>query len=130
MRGERIASGGLGPISCENGARTIAPEDVGIASRRGRRTPGLRREEVAFLADIGVKWYARLEAGDDIHPSEATLTGIAVALQLSSAEYEYMLDLAGLRHPLLSDPAEKTTIPGAHSGAAGQPSRRRGYDRR
>lgn len=76
---------------------SLAPEQVGIVSHRGRRTPGLRREEVAFLADIGVKWYARLEAGDDVHPSTATLTGIAVALQLSNAELEYMLDLAGLR---------------------------------
>src|SRR5579862_4258541 len=77
----------------------IAPEAVGIASRRNRRTPGLRREEVAFLAEIGVKWYARLEAGDEIHPSAATLTGIAVALQLSNVELEYMLELAGLLRP-------------------------------
>ncbi len=89
----------------------LTPEDVGISSRRGRRTPGLRREEVAFLADIGVKWYARLEAGDEIHPSESTLTGIAAALRLSSAEYEYMLDLAGRGHPLPSDAEERATIP-------------------
>ncbi|MGA8535137.1 MAG: helix-turn-helix domain-containing protein [Candidatus Tumulicola sp.] len=89
----------------------MTPQDVGLSSRRGRRTPGLRREEVAFLADIGVKWYARLEAGDEIHPSESTLTGIASALRLSNAEYEYMLDLAGRRHPLTSGPEERTTIP-------------------
>jgi hypothetical protein len=77
----------------------ITPEQVGIPTRRGRRTPGLRREEVAFLADIGVKWYARLEAGDDIHPSAATLTGIAIALRLSNAEVEYVLQLAGLQLP-------------------------------
>ena len=82
-----------------NRREQIQPEDVGIASARGRRTPGLRREEVAFLADIGVKWYARLEAGDRIHPSPATLTGIAVALRLSDAELEYMLELAGVRYP-------------------------------
>ena len=81
----------------------LAPERVGIASHRGRRTPGLRREEVAFLADIGVKWYARLEAGDDIRPSAATLTGIAVALHLSNAELEYMLGLAGLRQAQVDD---------------------------
>jgi hypothetical protein len=89
----------------------IPPQQAGISSRRGRRTPGLRREEVAFLADIGVKWYARLEAGDEIHPSESTLTGIAAALQLSSAEFEYMLDLAGLRHSLPSEAQVRTTIP-------------------
>ena len=90
---------------------TITPEQVGMSSRRGRRTPGLRREEVAFLADIGVKWYARLEAGDEIHPSESTLAGIAAALQLSSAEFEYMLDLAGLRHSLPSSTEVRTTLP-------------------
>jgi transcriptional regulator with XRE-family HTH domain len=80
----------------------LAPEQVGISSDRRRRTPGLRREEVAFLADIGVKWYARLEAGDDIHPSAAALTGIAVALRLSTAEHEYLLSLADLRQPSIS----------------------------
>jgi transcriptional regulator with XRE-family HTH domain len=81
----------------------LAPERCGIASHRGRRTPGLRREEVAFLADIGVKWYARLEAGDDVRPSAATLTGIAVALRLSNTELEYMLDLAGLRERFVNE---------------------------
>jgi transcriptional regulator with XRE-family HTH domain len=91
----------------------LAPEQVGIHSHRGRRTPGLRREEVAFLADIGVKWYARLEAGDEIQPSAATLAGIAVALKLSHAEHEYMLDLAGLRAPLGRDTGTEAAIPEA-----------------
>lgn len=86
----------------------LAPDQVGISSQRGRRTPGLRREEVAFLADIGVKWYARLEAGDEVNPSAATLLGIASALQLSNAELEYLLELAGLRHPAVD--AEETTL--------------------
>jgi hypothetical protein len=89
----------------------IAPADVGISSSRGRRTPGLRREEVSFLADIGVKWYARLEAGDDVRPSPLTLTGIASALHLSSAEFEYILDLAGLGPPLSPRIEVTTTIP-------------------
>jgi transcriptional regulator with XRE-family HTH domain len=88
----------------------LTPEQVGISSHRGRRTPGLRREEVAFLADIGVKWYARLEAGDEIQPSAATLTGIAVALRLSTAELEYMLDLAGLHKQSLPH-GDVATIP-------------------
>jgi len=86
----------------------LAPEQVGISSHRGRRTPGLRREEVAFLADIGVKWYARLEAGDEVHPSTATLNGIASALRLSNAELEYILELAGLRHPAVA--TNETTL--------------------
>jgi transcriptional regulator with XRE-family HTH domain len=90
---------------------TTAPQQVGISSHRGRRTPGLRREEVAFLADIGVKWYARLEAGDDVNPSAATLMGIAGALRLSNAELEYMLELAELRQPSLGDSDTRATAP-------------------
>ncbi len=89
----------------------IDPREVGISSTRGRRTPGLRREEVSFLADIGVKWYARLEAGDEVHPSESALAGIATALKLTTAEFEYMLDLAGLRRPLPYDRQARDTIP-------------------
>ncbi|HTA40389.1 MAG TPA: helix-turn-helix domain-containing protein [Candidatus Acidoferrales bacterium] len=88
----------------------LAPEQVGILSRRGRRTPGLRREEVAFLADIGVKWYARLEAAEDIHPSAATLSSVAVALRLTDAEFDYVFELAGLQQPVRSGP-EVTMLP-------------------
>jgi PAS domain-containing protein len=88
----------------------LAPEQAGLASDRKRRTPGLRREEVAFLADIGVKWYARLEACDDIHPSAAALAGIAFALRLSPAEHEYLLCLAGLRQPAV-DAARLVAMP-------------------
>jgi hypothetical protein len=90
---------------------SVKPEDVGISSSRGRRTPGLRREEVAFLADIGVKWYARLEAGDQIRPSPTTLTGIAVALRLTNTELEYMLELAGVRQPVAAVAEVDLTIP-------------------
>lgn len=100
----------LGRFLRERRERT-SPEAVGIVSVRGRRTPGLRREEVAFLADIGVKWYARLEAGDEIHPSAATLTGIATALRLSNAELEYVLELAGVRQPLATSSEVDLTIP-------------------
>jgi transcriptional regulator with XRE-family HTH domain len=89
----------------------LAPERVGIASHRSRRTPGLRREEVAFLADIGVKWYARLESGEESHPSIATLTSVAAALQLSPVELEYMLNLAGLGQPSLPFSGINTPIP-------------------
>ena len=100
----------LGRFLRERRERT-SPEAVGIVSVRGRRTPGLRREEVAFLADIGVKWYARLEAGDEIHPSAATLTGIATALRLSNAELEYVLELAGVTQPLAIPGEIDLTIP-------------------
>lgn len=91
---------------------SLEPDRVGILSRRGRRTPGLRREEVAFLADIGVKWYARLECGDEIHPSEATLAAVASALRLSKAELEYMRELAGLHRSPASEDDVDATAPG------------------
>lgn len=78
----------------------LMPADVGIASTRLRRTPGLRREEVAFLADIGVKWYTRLEMGEHVHPSPKTLYGIAQALRLSKVDTDYMFELAGMSKPL------------------------------
>ena len=89
----------------------LKPERVGISSRRGRRTPGLRREEVAFLADIGAKWYARLESGDDINPSAETLSGIATALQLSPAEFQYVLDLAGYAQPAGASVPDEIGVP-------------------
>src|SRR5580692_11493699 len=90
---------------------TLTPEQVGLSSRRLRRTPGLRREEVAFLADIGVKWYARLEAAEEVNPSVATLTRIARALQLTVAEYEYVLDLARHQPPTLARRDAARSVP-------------------
>jgi transcriptional regulator with XRE-family HTH domain len=89
----------------------LTPEQVGLLSRRLRRTPGLRREEVAFLADVGVKWYARLEAAEKVNASVATLTRIARALQLTAAEYEYVLDLAEHHPPTLSRQDKAPAIP-------------------
>ena len=119
----------LGRFLRERRERT-KPEAVGISSTRGRRTPGLRREEVAFLADIGVKWYARLEAGDEIHPSAATLTGIAIALRLSNAELEYVLELAGVRQPQATSSKIDLTMPEPVSALLNNLSRSRGFDRR
>src|SRR3954453_21724640 len=64
----------------------ISPASVGLPSRARRRTPGLRREEVADLAGVGVTWYTWLEQGRDIRVSPEVLTGIARALQLEPAE--------------------------------------------
>jgi len=60
-----------------------------------RRVPGLRREEVASLAGIGVSWYTSLENGDADGVSEATLSAVADVLRLSESEREYLLALAG-----------------------------------
>jgi transcriptional regulator with XRE-family HTH domain len=72
----------------------LKPADVGLHSGVRRRTPGLRREEVAALAGIGTGWYTFLEQGRDVQPSEAALLRIAGALRLDPAEERYLLKLA------------------------------------
>jgi transcriptional regulator with XRE-family HTH domain len=57
----------------------VQPADVGLPNGERRRTPGLRREEVAQLADVGVSWYTWLEQGRDIHVSEPLLERLARA---------------------------------------------------
>src|SRR5579883_3081118 len=74
----------------------LSPEQVGLISGGRRRTPGLRREEVAQLANVGVSWYTLLEQGRDIHPSREVLYGIAHALQLTADEQRHLFSLAGL----------------------------------
>lgn len=73
----------------------IAPSDVGLADGARRRTPGLRREEVALLANIGSTWYTRLEQGQPINVSPSVLDGIARALRLTSDERAHLHLLAG-----------------------------------
>lgn len=70
------------------------PAEVGLPDRRRRRTPGLRREEVAELANIGVSWYTLLEQGQDVHPSREVLSSLAQALKLSAAERRHLFLLA------------------------------------
>jgi transcriptional regulator with XRE-family HTH domain len=74
----------------------IKPEQVGLHSMRRRRTPGLRREEVAQLAGVGVTWYTWLEQGRDIHPSPQVLDAIARTLQFDSHEHSHLFTLAGM----------------------------------
>jgi len=84
----------------------ISPEDVGLPRLRRRRTPGLRREEVAFLAGIGAAWYARLEMGHEISPSSETLLAVARALKLNVVEIEYVFELAGFGIPQFHESLE------------------------
>lgn len=63
---------------------------VGLASGRRRRTAGLRREEVAELAGIGVDWYIRLEQGRSVNPSVTTVDALARALRLNNAEHDHL----------------------------------------
>ena len=73
----------------------LSPEAVGLARQRRRRTPGLRREEVAELAGIGVDWYIRLEQGRPVTPSLATVDALARALRLTELEHQHLRALAG-----------------------------------
>ncbi|QIK64272.1 helix-turn-helix domain-containing protein [Leucobacter viscericola] len=73
----------------------LNPVDVGLPAGGRRRTPGLRREEVAVLANVGVSWYTRLEQGRDISPSDAVILAIADALRLNGFEREYLMQLSG-----------------------------------
>ena len=71
----------------------LDPASLGFPSRR-RRTPGLRREEVASLAGIGVDWYIRLEQGRSTSPSLDTVDALAKALRLGESEHAHMRTLA------------------------------------
>jgi transcriptional regulator with XRE-family HTH domain len=75
--------------------RQMAPSTVGLPAGGNRRTPGLRREEVALLAGVSHTWYTWLEQGRDIRPSRQVMDALARTLRLSTAEHEYVLRLSG-----------------------------------
>jgi len=77
----------------------LTPADVGLPSTGARRTPGLRREEVAALAGVGLTWYTWFEQGRDIQVSEKFLLGVAHALKLDDAECSHLFLLAHGRPP-------------------------------
>ena len=88
----------------------LRPEDVGLPQGvNHRRTPGLRREELAQLAGISVSWYTRLEQGKDVQPSAKAVARVAQALQLTAAQREYLLALAR-RDPLVVQPAANEPV--------------------
>jgi transcriptional regulator with XRE-family HTH domain len=72
------------------------PEQVGLPPSRRRRTAGLRREEVAQLAGVGVTWYTWLEQARDINASPQVLEAVARALQFDRHEHAHLFTLAGL----------------------------------
>lgn len=90
----------------------LTPADVGIASSGRRRAPGLRREEVAALAGVGVTWYTWLEQGRDVHPSESVTRAIGRALRLDCDETAYLLALTG--YPRRLDLLARAEILPAH----------------
>jgi len=76
---------------------SLVPEVSGPG--RKRRTPGLRREELAQRAGIGVTWISWIEQGRDVRPSAETLARLAGALHLGPAERAYLFELAGRADP-------------------------------
>lgn len=77
----------------------LVPADVGLGTTTRRRTPGLRREEVALVAGIGVTWYTWLEQGRAIQVSTHVLEQVSRALQLDAAERAHLFTLAQDRPP-------------------------------
>jgi transcriptional regulator with XRE-family HTH domain len=77
----------------------LRPSDLGLPAGARRRTPGLRREEVAQLCGLSVTWYTWLEQGREMSLSAAALSRLAAALRLGRAERAYLFELAGRRDP-------------------------------
>lgn len=84
----------------------LHPRDLGLPPRRQtRRTPGLRREEVAELAGVSTDYIVRLEQGRGLRPSSDVLEALARALRLDTDERAYLFDLARQRQPNGAKPA-------------------------
>ena len=88
----------------------LRPAEVGLADWGVRRVPGLRREEVAQLANVGLTWYTWLEQGRQARPSASVLTAIADALRLDAHEREHLFALA-------RDPEDQAGGRDGHTGA-------------
>jgi transcriptional regulator with XRE-family HTH domain len=89
----------------------LTPAEVGLADGIRRRTPGLRREEVAQLAHIGVSWYTSLEQGRDVKPSEQVLDSLAKALRLNAGERRHLFTLARVQPPYMPPAPEEVAGP-------------------
>jgi transcriptional regulator with XRE-family HTH domain len=93
----------------------VQPADVGLLAGGRRRVTGLRREEVAILANISTDYYLRLEQGREEHPSDQVLDAISRALQLDDDAVTYMRNL--MRHPSVEGRVEPLQKPHPAIGA-------------
>ncbi|HYJ70742.1 MAG TPA: helix-turn-helix transcriptional regulator [Nocardioidaceae bacterium] len=89
----------------------VSPDDVGLPPGERRRTPGLRREEVALLAGVGVTWYTWLEQGRPINASYQVLDAVARTLRLGETERHHLYRLAEAT-PMRAS-VEATVVPDA-----------------
>jgi transcriptional regulator with XRE-family HTH domain len=85
----------------------LSPRDVGLPDGGRRRTPGLRRQEVAQLAGISVEYYVRLEQGRGSNPSRQVLAALTRALLLTRDEREYLFRMAGQSPPQVDGPSRE-----------------------
>ncbi|QHC65424.1 helix-turn-helix domain-containing protein [Rathayibacter sp. VKM Ac-2759] len=77
----------------------VRPAEVGLPAGAGRRTSGLRREELAALAGVSVDYIVRLEQGRAVNPSGQLLGALAVALRLTEDERDHLFRVAGVAPP-------------------------------
>src|ERR1700675_993137 len=77
----------------------LQPAAVGLPAGARRRTPGLRREELAALSGMSATWYSWVEQGRPVSLSVGALVRLAMTLRLSRAERAYLFELAGRRDP-------------------------------
>jgi transcriptional regulator with XRE-family HTH domain len=87
----------------------LSPRQAGLPEVGPRRTPGLRRQEVAQLAGMSVDYYIRLEQGRGPHPSRQLLSALARALMLTADEREYLFRVAGQAPPQVPGPSREIT---------------------
>ena len=87
----------------------MSPRDAGLPETGRRRTPGLRRQEVAQLAGMSVDYYIRLEQARGPHPSRQVLSALARALMLTADERDYLFRIAGESPPVAAGPGREIT---------------------
>ncbi|WP_017587762.1 helix-turn-helix transcriptional regulator [Nocardiopsis ganjiahuensis] len=92
----------------------IVPSDVGLPETGRRRTPGLRRQEVAQLAGMSVEYYVRLEQARGPNPSDQVLSALARALVLSADERSYLFRVAGAEPPPVLAPVREVSLAVRH----------------
>jgi transcriptional regulator with XRE-family HTH domain len=96
----------------------LTPADVGLPAGARRRTPGLRREEVAQLAGVSTTYYTFLEQGRDVRPSRQVLAALAHALRLSTTERAHLFQLARVAPPADEDAHAEVLAPALHAMVA------------
>ncbi|MFI5692771.1 helix-turn-helix transcriptional regulator [Kribbella sp. NPDC051586] len=99
----------LGAFLRERRAR-ITPADAGLIAGPPRRTPGLRREEIAQLAGLSAGYYARLEQGQAAHPSASVIEALIRILRLSAEEARHLRALAGEPTPTARETVSRSAL--------------------